>query len=150
MAVEKDEVYMKRHIGLFRATGIIVGTVIGTGIFLTPKGITANIGSVGASLIIWLFCGIINTMAAVSLTELGAMIPKAGGAYAFIKEAFGPLVGFVVIWSDALVGMPSILVLMSRTASSYLLQLAFPHCIIPGVITFLAAVSMLCKYASTW
>ena len=144
--VEGEKVYMGRHMGLIQACGIIISQVIGTGIFLTPRGVTANIGSVGATLIIWAFCGVTNIMGSLMYAEMGAALPKAGGEYAFVKESFGPGAAFSVIWAMAFVVRPCSFVIMGRTAGDYFLQLFFPNCRIPTFIVTIFCLWLICKY----
>ena len=148
-SIKVEQVYMKRHMGLIQACGIIIGQVIGTGIFLTPKGVTRNIGSVGASLIVWAFCGINNTLGSLMYAEMGAVLPKAGGEYAFVMESFGPLAAFTTLWANAFVVRPVSFVIMGRVAGQYVIQLFFPNCELPEVIAPLFGMWLICKYLHT-
>ena len=140
-----EKVYMKRHMGLIQACGIIIGQVIGTGIFLTPKGVTRNIGSVGASLIVWAFCGINNTLGSLMYAEMGAVLPKAGGEYAFVMESFGPLAAFTTLWAMAFVVRPCSFAIMGKVAGQYIIQLFFPNCELPAVIATLFGIWLICE-----
>ncbi|CAC5405979.1 SLC7A9 [Mytilus coruscus] len=75
----EDAVHIKRRLGFCSGVALIVDGIIGSGIFVSPKGILANTGSVGLSLVIWCVCGFISILAALVFAELGALVPKSGG-----------------------------------------------------------------------
>ncbi|MBC7534511.1 MAG: amino acid permease [Ferruginibacter sp.] len=89
----------KPTLGLFDATMIVAGSMIGSGIFIVSADITRNVGSAGWLIAIWLITGFMTLTAALSYGELSAMFPKAGGQYVYLKEAFNPLAGFLYGWS---------------------------------------------------
>lgn len=89
----------KPSLGLFDATMIVAGSMIGSGIFIVSADITRNVGSAGWLIAVWLITGFMTLTAAVSYGELSAMFPKAGGQYVYLKEAYNPLVGFLYGWS---------------------------------------------------
>lgn len=89
----------KPSLGLFDATMIVAGGMIGSGIFIVSADITRNVGSAGWLIIVWLITGFMTITAAVSYGELSAMYPKAGGQYVYLKEAYNPLVAFLFGWS---------------------------------------------------
>ena len=89
----------KPTLGLFDATMIVAGGMIGSGIFIVSADITRNVGSAGWLVVVWLITGFMTITAAVSYGELSAMYPKAGGQYVYLKEAYNPLVGFLFGWS---------------------------------------------------
>lgn len=78
---------------------ITVGTVIGSGIFLTPGGVLRNSGSVGVSMLVWVGGGLLTLLGALSYAELGCSRPAAGGLYAYIRDAFGPAAAFTFGWT---------------------------------------------------
>ncbi|HML59247.1 MAG TPA: amino acid permease, partial [Ferruginibacter sp.] len=86
-------------LGLFDATMIVAGSMIGSGIFIVSADITRNVGSAGWLIGVWLITGFMTLIAALSYGELSAMFPKAGGQYVYLKEAFNPLAGFLYGWS---------------------------------------------------
>jgi APA family basic amino acid/polyamine antiporter len=78
---------------------LVVGSVIGSGIFLVPGGVlTQSGGSVGLAMLAWLFGGVLSLLGALTYGELGAMQPQAGGLYLYIRDAFGPLLAFLYGW----------------------------------------------------
>lgn len=89
----------QRSLGLLDATMIVVGSMIGSGIFIVSADITRSVGSAGWLILVWIFTGILTLTAALSYGELSGMYPKAGGQYVYLKEAFNPLTGFLYGWS---------------------------------------------------
>ncbi len=89
----------KRELGLFDGTMLVVGSMIGSGIFIVSADIARQVGSAGWLIAIWLVSGLITMIAAVSYGELSAMFPKAGGQYVYLQEAYGKLVAFLYGWS---------------------------------------------------
>ena len=91
--------HFKPTLGLFDATMIVAGSMIGSGIFIVSADITRNVGSAGWLIAVWLITGFMTLIAAMSYGELSAMYPKAGGQYVYLKESYNPLVGFLYGWS---------------------------------------------------
>ena len=89
----------KRELGLLDGTMLVVGSMIGSGIFIVSSDIARQVGSAGWLTLIWLISGIITMIAAVSYGELSAMFPKAGGQYVYLREAYGRLIAFLYGWS---------------------------------------------------
>ena len=89
----------KPTLGLFDATMIVAGSMIGSGIFIVSADITRNVGSAGWLILVWLITGFMTLIAAMSYGELSAMFPKAGGQYVYLKESYNPLTGFLYGWS---------------------------------------------------
>jgi len=94
---------LPRKLGLLDSTNIVVGTMIGSAIFLVPNTIARNIHSVGLTLALWLVAGIVSMFGALAYAELGAMMPDSGGQYVYLREAWGPLWGFLCGWTFFLV-----------------------------------------------
>lgn len=89
----------KKELGLFDGTMLVVGSMIGSGIFIVSADIVRQVGSAGWLLAIWLLTGIITMIAAISYGELSAMFPKAGGQYVYLKEAYNKRIAFLYGWS---------------------------------------------------
>ncbi|WP_281229020.1 APC family permease [Flavobacterium aquiphilum] len=89
----------KKELGLLDGTMLVVGSMIGSGIFIVSADIARQVGSTGWLILIWLISGIITMIAAVSYGELSAMFPNAGGQYVYLKEAYNKLVAFLYGWS---------------------------------------------------
>ena len=98
MQTENQENF-KRELGLFDGTMLVVGSMIGSGIFIVSADIARQVGSAGWLLAIWLVSGLITMIAAVSYGELSSMFPKAGGQYIYLQEAYGKLIAFLYGWS---------------------------------------------------
>src|SRR6202049_4428068 len=92
-----------RGVGLFDSTTIVVGSMIGSGIFIVSADIGRNTGSTGGLLLAWIIAGLMTVTAALSYGELAAMMPKAGGQYIYLREAYSPLWGFLYGWTLFLV-----------------------------------------------
>lgn len=90
---------LKRELGLLDGTMLVVGSMIGSGIFIVSADITRQVGSAGWLLLIWLLSGLITVIAAVSYGELSSMFPKAGGQYVYLKIAYNKLIAFLYGWS---------------------------------------------------
>ena len=91
---------LKRDLGAWPAMSIVVGTVIGSGIFLVPATMIQSVGSVGAVFAVWIAGGLLSLAGALSYAELAAALPEAGGEYAFLREAYGPFWGFIYSWTQ--------------------------------------------------
>jgi len=92
-----------RGLGLLDSTMLVAGSMIGSGIFIVSSIIARQVGAPGWLLVVWLVTGLLTLMAALSYGELAAMMPKAGGQYVYLREAFSPLWGFLYGWTLLLV-----------------------------------------------
>lgn len=110
---------MKRDLGLLDSTMIVAGSMIGSGIFLVSPDIARTIGSPGYILLIWIITGIITLIAALSYGELAAMMPKAGGQYIYLREAYNPLIGFLFGWTVFMVIQTGVIAAVSIAFSKY-------------------------------
>ena len=88
-----------RGLGLYDATMVVVGSMIGSGIFIVSADMARLIGSPGWLLLAWVVTGVLTIAAALSYGELAAMMPRAGGQYVYLREAFSPLWGFLYGWT---------------------------------------------------
>ncbi|MDW8130567.1 MAG: amino acid permease [Bryobacterales bacterium] len=91
---------LRRELGLWAATAIVVGTVIGSGIFLVPKDMILHVGSPAIVLAVWTAAGLLSMAGALSYAELAAALPEAGGEYVYLREAYGSLWGFLYGWTQ--------------------------------------------------
>src|SRR5215203_7246747 len=92
-----------RSIGLASAIMLVVGNVIGSGIFLTTGGMAAHIPSASLLLLAWTLGGVLTIAGGLTYAEMGAMFPRSGGVYVFLREAYGPLPAFLYGWASLLV-----------------------------------------------
>ncbi|XP_022339568.1 b(0,+)-type amino acid transporter 1-like isoform X2 [Crassostrea virginica] len=143
-----DHVNLKKRVGLLSGVCLIVGTMIGSGIFISPKGVLAGTGSVGLSLMVWVGCGIISLFGALSYAELGTMITKSGAEYAYLHEAFGPfhktlgpIPAFLFAWTSVLILKPALFGVVSMSFALYTTE-PFFECGPPD--TLVKIVSILC------
>jgi APA family basic amino acid/polyamine antiporter len=91
---------LRRDLGLWTAAAIVVGTVIGSGIFLVPSTMIREVGSPHILFAVWIFGGLLSLFGALSYAELSAAMPEAGGEYVYLSEAYGPLWGFLYGWTQ--------------------------------------------------
>ena len=91
---------LKRELGIWSAAAIVVGTVIGSGIFLVPNTMVKNVGTPLMVFSVWIFGGLLTLFGALSYAELAAAMPEAGGEYVYLREAYGPLWGFIYGWTQ--------------------------------------------------
>src|SRR5258707_14488569 len=99
----KEEGGFVRAIGLFDGRMIVVGSMIGSGIFIVAADISRQTGSAGGLLLTWILTGLLTISAALSYGELAALFPRAGGQYVYLREAYSPLWGFLYGWTLFLV-----------------------------------------------
>src|SRR3954447_2978388 len=100
---ENDDNKFIRGLGLLDSTMLVDGSMIGSGIFIVSSIIARQVGAPGWLLVVWVVTGLLTLMAALSYGELAAMMPKAGGQYVYLREAFSPLWGFLYGWTLFLV-----------------------------------------------
>ncbi|KAK3921848.1 Large neutral amino acids transporter small subunit 2 [Frankliniella fusca] len=135
---------LRKELGLLDGVAIIVGVIIGAGIFVSPKGVLQNTGSIGVALIVWVLCGGLSLIGALCYAELGTMIPRSGGDYAYIGEAFGPLPAFLYLWVALFVIVPTGNAITALTFAQYILQPAWPTCEPPDEVIRLIAAIVTC------
>jgi amino acid transporter len=103
------DVDLKRQIGLFAATSITVGNIVGSGIFRSPHSVAQQMDSLGLVLLAWVVGGILSICGSLVLAELAVTHPKTGGLYVFIREAFGDAWAFVFGWANLWVIKPTVI-----------------------------------------
>jgi len=98
---------LSRELGVSHAIAIVVGTIIGSGIFLVPAEMMQAVGSARLVYLAWLLGGILSFAGALTYAELGAMKPQAGGEYVYVRDGYGPLAGFLYAWTTFLISKPA-------------------------------------------
>src|SRR6266436_8262895 len=96
--VQPQRVEFVRAISRLDATALVVGSMIGAGIFIVSGSITREVHSPGLLLLVWILSGVVTLLGAVTYGELAAMYPKAGGNYVYLREGISPLFGFLYGW----------------------------------------------------
>ena len=98
---------LSRDLGLSHAGAVVVGTIIGSGIFLVPAEMMQAVGSARVVYLAWVVGGLLSFFGALTYAELGAMKPAAGGEYVYVRDAYGPLAGFLYAWTWFLIAKPA-------------------------------------------
>jgi APA family basic amino acid/polyamine antiporter len=126
---------LPRKLGLIDATAIVIGIVIGSGIFLLPNLIARHLPSASAILTIWVLTGVLSYFGALAYAELGAMMPATGGQYVYLREAYGPAWAFLSGWVCVLAVTPGGIAFLAVSFSIYLDR--FVH-LSPGLRTLVS------------
>src|SRR5260370_13803631 len=111
---------LPRRLGLLDSAAIVVGTIIGSGIFVVPNLVARSLPSEPWIIAVWIFTGVLSFFGALAYAELGAMIPATGGQYVFLREAYGPLFGFLCGWTNLFVVISAAIAWLSLTFATYL------------------------------
>ncbi len=131
-----------RDLGVSHASAVVVGTIIGSGIFLVPAEMMQAVGSAKLVYLAWLVGGLLSFFGALTYAELGAMKPQAGGEYVYVRDAYGPLGGFLYGWTWFVIAKPASV----ATVATGLVRIlgTFP------VFSFFSANIFLHPFAITW
>jgi basic amino acid/polyamine antiporter, APA family len=140
---------LSRSLGLWQCIGIVVGTIIGTGVFLKTAGMAHQAGSVAWVLIAWAVAGALSTTGALTYAELGGMFPEAGGEYVYLREAYGRYAGYLYGWTRFWVGSPGSIAAYAVGSATFLsgalpvASLGGPKVVAVALIALFATISCL-------
>nr|CAH8864826.1 unnamed protein product [Trichobilharzia regenti] len=138
---EEVKVELKREIGLWSAVSMTVGSIIGSGVFVTPKGVLGNSEqSPGISILMWIICGGISLLGSLCYAELGTTIKYSGGDYVYIKQAFGNLPAFLQLWVNLIVLKPTTTAICAVSFAYYALYPIYPNCDPPNILIIILSV----------
>lgn len=115
-----EQTELRRDLGPITATTVIVGSIIGSGIFAGPAIVAGYVGTSGWNLLVWVICAFMAFCGAVTFAELGGIMPRSGGLFVFLREAYGRLWGFLFGWTSLLVIRPADLAAISIVFATYL------------------------------
>ncbi|CAL1530270.1 unnamed protein product [Lymnaea stagnalis] len=133
LTIESEKVELKRELGLVGASSVVIGTIIGSGIFISPKGVLENTGSVALSLIVWFISGVIALGGAMCYAELATTIRKSGGAYTYIQMGLGNFMAFVYAIQTIFIVIPGVVIITLLTFAKYLVSM-LPLCGSPAYL----------------
>ncbi|XP_043275004.1 b(0,+)-type amino acid transporter 1 isoform X2 [Venturia canescens] len=134
-----DAVHLKRRVGLVSGVALIVGTMIGSGIFVSPSGLLVRTGSIGVSFLVWTACGILSLCGALAYAELGTMNTSSGAEYAYFMDAFGAPPAFLFSWTSTLVLKPSQMAIICLSFAQYAVEAFAAECDPPQELVKLVA-----------
>ena len=137
---ESTKPQLKRELTLFHLVGMVVGGIIGSGIFISPREVVNDVQSYGMALTIWILAGLFAMAGALCYSELGTLIKKSGGEFAYLKQAYsfnskkpyhiilGELLSFLFVWTTSIFIRPAGAAVVLLTFGEYITKAAQPYC----------------------
>ena len=148
---------LEKRLTLRNGVSLVLGTMIGSGIFASPGVVYERVGSSGASIVVWIVCGVVAYIGSLCYAELGSTLPESGAEVAYLKRSFGSLSSFLFSWTNSFVSRPASLAIIALVFGEYLGKLVDAHdetlpkilsvCCV-GVVTALNAHSVAAATAS--
>ncbi|XP_023329398.1 Y+L amino acid transporter 2 [Eurytemora carolleeae] len=151
-AMDEEGVGLKASLGLVQGCTIIIGSIIGSGIFIAPGGVLKEVGSINMSITVWVISGLFSMIGAYCYAELGLLIRKPGGDYTYILDTLGPFIGFIRLWAECLIVRPCTITIVALTFSKYAVKLLFPECNPPYESERMLAAACICllTFVNCW
>ena len=144
----QGDIRLVKVVSLLDCVAFIVGSVIGSGIFISPKGVLQEVGSPAAALTVWAVTAVIALISALTQIELGLTYPRIGSTYLYIREAFGETTAFIYSWTVYIFMTGTALAIMGQTFSAYVSQMFFASCAPPDIlIKLIAGIAILTLFA---
>lgn len=134
MASDKEKLNLKRDVGIVGAVSFIAGTMIGSGIFISPQYMLSVIGSPGASLIIWASCGLLAMLGGLCYAELGTVIPESGAEYIYMLRTAGKAMAFIFVFSFVSVMRPASATGIALSFAEYVVAPLYTDCTPPRLV----------------
>lgn len=125
---------LPRVLGPVQAFCVVVGCVIGSGIFLVPASVARNAPFIGEIVLVWVIAGLFSTAGALTLAELAAMMPRAGGPYVYLRAAYGRMPAFLFGWTEFTIARTGSMATLAAAFARYFVQLVPPPSFIQGQV----------------
>ncbi|KFQ35805.1 B(0,+)-type amino acid transporter 1, partial [Merops nubicus] len=130
----EEKLRLKQEVGLLSGVSLIAGTMIGSGIFMSPQWVLHHMGSPASSLLIWAACGLLAMFGALSYAELGTIIKESGGEYIYILRIFGSFPAFLFAYTSVILVRPAGLAAVCLSFAEYAVAPFYPGCASPQVV----------------
>uniref|UniRef100_A0A8C9FJL3 b(0,+)-type amino acid transporter 1 n=1 Tax=Pavo cristatus TaxID=9049 RepID=A0A8C9FJL3_PAVCR len=130
----REKLRLKQEVGLISGVSLIAGTMIGSGIFMSPEWVLHHMGSPASSLLMWAACGLLAMFGALSYAELGTVIKESGGEYIYILRIFGSFPAFLFAYTSVILVRPAALAAVCLSFAEYAVAPFYPGCSSPQVV----------------
>ena len=135
---------LRKKVFIIKALYVAVKTVINASIFVSPTSILGETNSIGASLLIWLGCGLLALFGSLCYAELGTCIKKSGGEYSYLMQAFGRIPAFLFVWASVLILQPASGAIIALTFAKSITQPFYPACEAPAPVHLIKLMACSC------